>query len=781
MNPAHNTSYLKSTTLRIVCRGPDRALGSAGPLAQNRPASSLCAKEEDGCPFRQGKGYARGDWTKGQQDPSRKRWASFTIRAPLNPLFPNRSYSASLMNSSTARQQSYRLFTSIASNDNVKRSLRLRAVTSSAMKQEQNGECSRGKSISWSVGKWNAQVEERRVGSGLVSLGHSIARWTIRFARISTAGARQARHLVRSRRQRRLRPLVRYTLVNKASTAKGWKEMSQNTKHQLWYPALVHALRFDPQEAMVILDDNLTNEGRFFPDYVAKDCLYHLARVYLQDIEDPPQSSANALQRISCFYLSTYGRLQGSASLSQETVYLLSKHCERERFLTFLDCLQHNKAYIHTNTKLHLMARCASLGKIGVALSLLETIPVAELAGDPAQSFCVSMLRAEMEVDDLYGLRSNILAFMLNEGVRPNRQLANVIILNAMEAGDLNTAWRSHEIAQENGLLPNAFTYTCLLKGAQHGDDRAKISYVHKCAATDGSLATSERLRFEILYATYIAEERGPHWRPFMDLLPLYREFFDVQPLIDLGILDYRQDPMPGHAQEAPHVQALGLMILAWLHRHHDISQVEEVYEAYVQHVRAQHPVIAQLAKTDHTANAFMHAFGSHARTLALCTQVIQHMLKPDLADRPAELGDANAEESEPHLPDRSTSPRTAFNIAAPTVQTWSILLHSFIRNRQAVAAEKVLTIMQARGHEPSQVTWNTLLGGYASMQDVAGVVKSIRRLEKDDMEADEWTMKALRRVTDREALLEAFGRNSEGRLVRGVEDDWKQYPEQTW
>jgi len=647
-------------------------------------------------------------------------------------------------------------------------------------KQAKKDKCSRMKLLSWGAGNSCSGMEERRVGSGVMPLGHSIAQWTSRFASISAARVRQAQYLISSRQRRRLPPLVQYTLATKTSSAQRWKGMSQYEKLQLWYPALVHALLFDPEEVVMMLNENLTNDGCFFPDYVGKDCLHHLACVYLQDAEDPSEASANALHRISCFYLSTYGRLKGRASLSQSTVYLLSKYCEGEKFLTFLDYLHHNSAYIHTDTKFHLMARCAALGRIGIALSLLETIPVAKLARAPAQSFCVSLLRADMGVDDLYGLRSNILAYILKVGVRPNRQLANVIILNAMEAGDFNTAWRSHEIAQENGLLPNVFTYACLLKGVQHGDDTAKISYVHKCAATDGSLATSARLRFEILYAIYVAEERDPPGRPFVDLLSMYRDFYDVQPLIDLGILHDRQGPQRNDAQQMPDVQALGLMVLAWLRRHNDISQAQEVYERYIQHVRAGHPVIAPLAEADHTANAFIHAFGSRAKTLPLCTQIIQHMLKPDSADLSAESKNIGATESGPHPSEESESPTMPFDIAAPTVQTWNILLHSFIRNRQAVAAEKVLTIMQARGYEPNQATWNTLLGGYASMQDVVGVVESMKRLEKTDMEADEWTRKALRRVADREALLETFERNSGGRLVQDVKDDWEAYSDQT-
>ncbi|MCJ1403471.1 hypothetical protein MMC11_006694 [Xylographa trunciseda] len=473
-------------------------------------------------------------------------------------------------------------------------------------------------------------------------------------------------------------------------------------------------------------------------------------------------------------------------SLSQRTIRLLSRHCDVDQLVLFIEKLNKYNVFIHTNTKLHLMPKLVECGKVGLALSLLKHMPAQDLLLDKVQMFCVLLLRAELEVENLYRLRSNILAFMLEAGVRPNRFLANIIILNAMEAGDLNTAWSSHDIAKENGLAPDAGTYTALLKGIQHGDSNNAVWLVYREAKLDGCLAQSSRLKFELLYGIYLSNNSKYNNKPYSILLQYYSEFFDIKPLRELGIFHSPQSYAEEGGQPAdPPVQALGLIILAWLTETHDSGQVLAAYERYLYHTKHNHPLIAQLAQTDHTANAFTVAFGRLARTVHICTQVVQDMLKAQVIriDAPqsfpstsnaSHANDGTTEKltedsSHEHVKCESrvaepvtTSFRNLKNyeirhIAPPTVQTWSILLFAFIKHRQSDAAEKVLALMEARGQKPNLVTWNSLLSGYARMQDFPGIVRTLRRMDQACLEDDEWTSKALARVIDRDELLRTF------------------------
>ncbi|MCJ1283889.1 hypothetical protein MMC26_003220 [Xylographa opegraphella] len=405
---------------------------------------------------------------------------------------------------------------------------------------------------------------------------------------------------------------------------------------------------------------------------------------------------------------------------------------------------------------------------------MLKSMPARDLLLFKVQKFCVMLLRAKLDVQNLYRLRSNAFAFMLEAGVRPNRVLVDVIILNAAEAGDLSTAWRSHTIAKDNGLKPSNFTYCALLKGARHRKGILTVRIVHRDAKVDGWLFKSNQLKFELLYAYYVSNNGKHHHEPYSILLPYYRQLFDVKPLQELGIFQStgrcidEEERMP-----QPTVPALGLILLAWLTENYNNESVLEVYKRYRYHTQHNQSLIAQLARSQHTANAFMVAFGKSPRTVHICTQIVQDMLKPPVVrvdtlkslPSTSSVSHSNEDSSEHAFNDAiseyaSNKDLDNYNIrriAPPSVQTWSILSFALIKNGHSNAAEKVIALMEARGQKPSDVTWNSLLSGYAELQDFPGIIHTLQRMEQAGFEHDHWTTKALARVVDREALLRSL------------------------
>ncbi|MCJ1379082.1 hypothetical protein MMC17_002182 [Xylographa soralifera] len=563
-------------------------------------------------------------------------------------------------------------------------------------------------------------------------------------------------------------------LMDNEDSLEFWIASTRRHKLRTWESKLIFVLRESPPDVLKILRANLQSSGIFLPRRIVEGCLDHLACLYLNTSTCTSSAYFDLIYSIAGDYLETYGQIFDSVSLSQRTIRLLSRHCDADQLILFLEKLNKNTAFIHTNTKLHIMPKLVTYGKVGLALSLLKQMPAKDLLLDKVQMFCVMLLRANLEVHNLYRLRSNLLAFMLEAGVRPNRFLANIIILNASEAGDLSTAWRSHDIAKENGLVPDAATYTALLKGVHHQNAKLTVRLVHRDAKLDGWLFKSSRLKFELLYAFYISNSGKYHDQPYSNLLPYYRQFFDVKPLQELGIFHSTADCIEEKGQfPEPTVPALGLILLAWLTENHDSGPVLAVYERYLYYTRNNHPLIAQLAETDYTANAFIVAFGQSPRTVHICTQVVQDMLKLqviriDASQSFPSISDAshfNKSSIENVIEDSSREERSNEDlenyeirrIAPPTVQTWSILLFAFIKHRQSDAAEKVLSLMKARGQKPNIVTWNSLLSGYASMQDFPGMVSTLKRMDQACLEDDEWTAKALARVVDRDSLLRNF------------------------
>ncbi|MCJ1315106.1 hypothetical protein MMC15_000422 [Xylographa vitiligo] len=622
---------------------------------------------------------------------------------------------------------------------------------------------------------------ETRTSSILGNFNHSSERWSTALAWIQDLHSNP--ELWDSKQHSWLTSLLlkhNRGLGDKEDSLESWIGNTRGHKVRTWENKLIPALRESPLDVLKILRANLESSRIFLPGSVVEDCLDHLAYFNLNRSTCTSSPYFDMIYSIVGDYLEAYSPILYPISLSQRTIRLISTHCDADQLILFLEKLEKYTAFIHTNTKLHIMPKLVEYGKVGLALSMLKDMPAEDLLLENVQMFCTMLLRAKLGVNDPYRLRSNLLAFMLEAGVRPNRLLANIIILNAAEAGDLSTAWRSHAIAKENGLVPDAGTYTALLKGVHHRNAKLTVRIVYRDAKLDGWLFKSSRLKFELLVAFYISNNGKYNNKPYSDLLPYYQQFFDVKPLYELGILHSTKDCIEENDElPEPEVQTLGLILLAWLTENHGSGLVLAVYERYRYYIQHNHYLIAQLAETDHTANAFIMAFGQSPRTVHRCTQVVQDMLKAQVVRTDA-LRSSPSTSDVPSTPDISHSNKDGLEnviddsgrehisngdldhheircIAPPSVQTWSIMLFAFIKNGQSSAAEKVLALMEARGQKPNTVTWNSLLSGYAYWQNFPGIIHTLDRMDQAGFGNDEWTTKALARVVDRDALLRSL------------------------
>ncbi|MCJ1255621.1 hypothetical protein MMC24_003438 [Lignoscripta atroalba] len=540
-----------------------------------------------------------------------------------------------------------------------------------------------------------------------------------------------------------------------------WYKYSVQELKALWERVMLWMLKTDPLMALRILEATITHPLFKPPKHAVEDSLDYIGCTFLQDVEAPDVIIVKKITDLVCNFLSTYGARGGIVSITQRTIFLLSKHCDTDGLISLYRCLEMYVPDIHINTRLQLATRFCDQGNLGFAVEALQRVVEsgADLDSPPIQSVCVRLLRTEFDLDTIYNIRCSILAKMLELGIRPNRQLYNTILLNAMHAGDCQTGWRIYEIAKENGLMPDAYTYAILLKGMKFGHDSYAIENVYHSAMQDGILSKSPRLVTEVLHALYIAERNERTLgkpKAYEALLPTYLRFFDAQPLLDLGMPAKLPDKTLGqrHDLATPHPAALGVLILAYLEQYQAGIDCFDMYSQYMRLVEHGHPIIAPLAATTHTANAFLMVLGRQSQTLHRCTTVIEHMLRRSTVRRDVTC----AAEADAIATCRPIGEgKELFPVAEPDVQSWSILALGFIRHGQTAAAEKVMSLMRARGTWPTQTTWNTLVAGYLHLQNFEGAVETIDRMEEAGFAADDHTRKALGRVGDRKKLMEAF------------------------
>lgn len=535
---------------------------------------------------------------------------------------------------------------------------------------------------------------------------------------------------------------------------RSWSEVPKHRKRLMWRRLMIKALRLSPVDALMIMDDTLA-KGQFKPPrYCMEDSLDLITCRLLQD-ENVQGHTIKSLHSSISNFISTYSIISGTASISQRTIFLLSKASSIAQLISLWACLREHNVTIHLNTKMQLTSRFLDYGMVEVALNMLHGLNRTELALDQVQSVCVRLLRLYLDVDNIYAVRSSMLTQMLMLGLRPNMHLYNVILLNAMEAGDQQMGWRIYQIARDHGLKPDAYTYAILLKGA---NDKASLEAIWRNAFNDGiDIKKNPRLATEYFYAVYLAEQNGPQNWSFAALLSRYQDFFKVSSLYDLGIsiatTDVSQDVDVGKLDPPP--PALGIMILFYLRQFPCINRIPGIYDNYRRLVRHRHAVVAPLAMTTHTANAFLMALGRNSETLHLCPSVLEHMMSSKISE------DGEVFDGQPK-PNHQQLQGPAPWIARPDVQTWSILLAAFLRHDQKTAAEKVLSMMRSRKEWPNRVTWNTLVSGYSRLQNANAAVNSLRRMGKEGFQPDDRTLDGLGSLVDRKKLIEAFQRVSQ-------------------
>ncbi|MCJ1229988.1 hypothetical protein MMC12_006659 [Toensbergia leucococca] len=535
--------------------------------------------------------------------------------------------------------------------------------------------------------------------------------------------------------------------IDKASATKELKRIPSWRREDVFQNVMLRMLKDSPEHALVILDAAMSFPLFTPSDFALTESLVLLSSIFLAKVDTPDPLKLDTIHRLACKYFQQYQMSDArSPQVPQAINYLLVKHCDEPQIDQLLKAIGTHNAFLTVNTQLQIMTKFIEWGRITAALDVLRGIAISghDLTADRVQSVCVRLLRTRFGHDDWYNVHLNIMAQMLEMGVRPNLILYNTILLNAAEAGDFKMVWHGYDLAKENGLKPDTHTYAILFKAARLSNDSDALDQITHEANETGILAEDQRLVTELLYAIHAIEHVKSHPEArrvrypqapgvFTTLLQTFKKYFDTRIFQELGILEVGLDP--DIAKPPPSSRAVGIMLLEYLSRNRNSPRLSYIYTRYLSLICQNHPIIAPLAETDHIPNAFLTAWGRiHGRPdlLSLCCVVIQNMLEP---------------------------PPTAvpLQIAKPTVQTWGILSAAYIHHGQPAAAEKILAVMKQKGMVLNQITWNSIIRGYAALQDIERTVDAVRRMEMEGFETDGFTLEGLGKVRDRGALMEAL------------------------
>lgn len=510
---------------------------------------------------------------------------------------------------------------------------------------------------------------------------------------------------------------------------------SYEGKRNVWCEMMLWLLHHDHDAVLPTLE--AIGRGSKAPTYVVADILEHFMSNHLQHTE--PGQGTLPSRFIPTLLLLLEQKPYLARALSQKFLHLTLIHSSLQEGTTIWNRLRAHGFRPSWFTYYHIAYFFGRHGEYEMALEILQK-PIA-LGAPPTHwafmSTCAQVLRSSVTKADAYHASSRVLSKFIEMGISLNVPLYTVLMHNAVDHGDVQAALNMFDIMQSKGIEPNDYTYTVLLKLLKGGDDPNAFRAIVRQAGQ--ALPTLQRPRVvatDLVHCIYLMRfepARSDH--AFADLAQTYHEYFDPSPLVRLGVpAQYFGNPnAPIRMGMTPGPPAIGILFTAYLEliSRNNPEVVVHLYRIFRHRIDdVSDTVISELREVNYFYNAFLLAMGQNASTLHLMPEVLRQMTDKRIHREPL-----------------------------TTVHTWDILINAFMRHNQPEAAARVKQAMGTYGQEPNEVAWNSLVKGYARLQDVDGVLNTIRDMQ-------------LRKFVLGDDSLRLMGRIKEGdRLRKGLRD----------
>lgn len=379
---------------------------------------------------------------------------------------------------------------------------------------------------------------------------------------------------------------------------------------------------------------------------------------------------------------------------------------------------------------------------------------------------CCKILTLDSVADGPNGRNFRILPKLLEMGIRPDRDMMNLVLLNAFRTGDPQLGLDVLDFMQNRSYDFDAYTYSILLTDAVARSDRERVSTLIKEIEGLPEIRRNSHVASKLMHAYYVFVARNMDAdiepsRIFYAMLDLYVELYDITPLKELLLVPSEYTPTVKGLNEQPTLIALFLVIATYFRCQRRYQHVERIYSRFRELVLQGHKHFAPLAATDHTYNVFLTTLRDNPHGMRLCVRIVQDMLQ-----------------SPPAIAVNNKSGKRIINHVKPAAQTWTILLSAFLYNKQPYAAEKVKEMMAKHNIEYNQVVWNTVINGYANAQNIPDLAMAIRTMEEQGFAVDEYTMRSLRYLHNPERLWEVMDEFDQVEAMsRGEENVREQKP----
>ncbi|KAK4986635.1 hypothetical protein LTR50_005162 [Elasticomyces elasticus] len=532
-------------------------------------------------------------------------------------------------------------------------------------------------------------------------------------------------------------------------------KITVQVEQQKWLHMMMWMLHYSVRNVSLFL--TATHVKPFPPASWIADTLQFLASSYKNAEPDSKLLMHDFLVDIFCTLMDRGD--EASLRLDGSSIRLLLYDCNEEQTTRLYESIRTHGTLVHWNTYLHFATRFAQHGHIlrAVECILHAKTAAADLTAPQVQQTCAFILRQSAKQPDGFRISAHIMSSLAEMGLQPAVYHYNIMILNAIEAGDMTTAFSIYQSMRDRGARPDEYTYTILLKACKSSiQDSETLHHIIRETVRGVEVLKSSWVATQILHCLFLFHfKQKDSAGAFETLSKAYREMFDPLPLYKLGILQPTQtdeDPAPVLRPSAP---ALSIIIAAYLVHlsyrveHHGTSAKRELYRRFRAAISEHDHTLVSLMQTTYTHNAFLLAFARSNNTLEDAAQVLHDMRTPIVLAPPHSLPSPDDIDSPPESESITPCP--------PDSISYSILLDGLSKHNKMHLATQLLQKMEEQGLKPSVVTFNTQIRAHAAAQNVEQAVKAVRRMEDAGFERGEDVMRSLRRMTDQEALVKGL------------------------
>jgi pentatricopeptide repeat protein len=631
----------------------------------------------------------------------------------------------------------------------------------------------------------------------------------------------KVRHgLVKWVRQKNWKPNARYQIRklkwllshdSSEAMAAAWQTLDPDRRARIWPNVMSSALGSCPENALEVLRATL---DPLPPGYAVQDIIQFLA--VWQNVHQPsePGRQADRLANTVTDLLALYHDREDTRLVFRQSVFYqvistidISKlHDLYSKFMAY----NHK---LHPNTLLHLASRLAKDpahrdDALRIATAMAD-VGAVDLAMPSWASLCTTILSSKPQQDEQEATPWTVEAFetLLRSGLTPNLINFTALIRSLCAAGRLDTAWAVVGIMDSHKIEPDAVLVSTLLEGGRQASSVPNIERSTKMAVDCGVLDVPflNGLLSCVYDFSVVASARpsanAPRIVPaFFPMLYYYSRVFHMEPLQHLIPVDLAAFAKPGpsirqHWERPSRLfPALELAVAAVPEKLHPTgTTLALMYIAYVRSLSKASSVLSLysyirqlIARGDKVYATFVREKGTllhdvviarlceHPGMLRAALDVIGDMLKAKKAQQAASPAPvpAAAPGARVDVLGALAAQADAPSHPAPSMYTWSILLHGFMAARETASGERIVSMMRENGMQPTLVTWNTLLSGYVRVQNASKVMATLRGIEERGLQADEYTTRAFAKVARKESVLreiEMFMSNRQPETVEGL------------